>query len=174
MFERMEIAEYIYEGVVENSYKIPTREDTNCYSHSRKKREFPTSSKTYSETNKSSVKLRKRYVDHLKYRPKLTCLIHGPGHSSYECKFLGDFGYKYSKSRPTKYCRQDPAKMKKCKRQKENNSISQHAVDQIILKEKSKFSAEDEAQESIYFEINEDDLHEIDNMSIDKKTENKE
>ena len=129
MFERMEIAEYIYEGVVENSYKIPTREDTNCYSHSRKKREFPTSSKTYSETNKSSVKLRKRYVDHLKYRPKLTCLIHGPGHSSYECKFLGDFGYKYSKSRPTKYCRQDPAKMKKCKRQKENNSISQHAVD---------------------------------------------
>ena len=64
--------------------------------------------------------------------------------------------------------------MKKCNRQKENNSISQHAVDQIILKEKSKFSAEDEAQESIYFEINEDDLHEIDNMSIDKNTENKE
>ena len=25
MFERMEIAEYIYEGVVETSYKIPTR-----------------------------------------------------------------------------------------------------------------------------------------------------
>ena len=45
---------------------------------------------------------RKRYIDHPKDILKLTCLIHGPGNSSYKCKFLGDFGTKYAKDRPTK------------------------------------------------------------------------
>ena len=38
MFERMEIAEFIYEGVVEPSYKKPTRADTNLTVHSRQNR----------------------------------------------------------------------------------------------------------------------------------------
>ena len=38
MFERMEILEYIYEGVVELSYKKSTRADTNCAGLSRKMR----------------------------------------------------------------------------------------------------------------------------------------
>ena len=38
MFERMEIAESIYEGVVEPSYKKRTRENSNRASHSRKTR----------------------------------------------------------------------------------------------------------------------------------------
>ena len=36
MFERMEIAESIYEGVVEPSHKKPYREDSNSADHSRK------------------------------------------------------------------------------------------------------------------------------------------
>ena len=60
-------------------------------------------SNTYSEMGESSGKRRKRYVDHPKDISKLTCLIHVPGHSSYICKVLGDFGSKYYKIRPTKY-----------------------------------------------------------------------
>ena len=61
------------------------------------------SSNTYSNMSESSWKHRKRYVDHPKNIPKKTCLIHGPVNPSYECKVLGDFGYTYSKSCPTKY-----------------------------------------------------------------------
>ena len=35
MFERMEIAEYIYEGVLEPSYKKITMTDDNRYGHRR-------------------------------------------------------------------------------------------------------------------------------------------
>ena len=38
MFEHMEIEEYIYEGVVEHSYKKPTRAGSNRAGHSRKMR----------------------------------------------------------------------------------------------------------------------------------------
>ena len=37
MFERMEIAESIYEGVVEHSFKKPTRADANLSGHIRNK-----------------------------------------------------------------------------------------------------------------------------------------
>ena len=37
MFERMEISESIYEGVVEPLYKNPTRADANCADNSKKK-----------------------------------------------------------------------------------------------------------------------------------------
>ena len=83
--------------------------------------------------SESAVKRRKRYVDHLRDRSILTCRIHVHGHSSDECKVLGDFGSKYSKISPTKDCRQEPATKKKSGRQQDNNSIVQHAVDEIIL-----------------------------------------
>ena len=70
------------------------------------------SSTTYSDMSESAGKRRKRYVD-LKDRSKLTCLIHGPGHSPDECKVLGEFGSKYSKSRPTKYRGHEPTARKK-------------------------------------------------------------
>ena len=38
MFERMEILESIYEGVVEPSYKKYTRADATCAGNRRKKR----------------------------------------------------------------------------------------------------------------------------------------
>ena len=38
MFERMEIAEYIYEGIVEPSYKKTTRADENHAGNNKNKR----------------------------------------------------------------------------------------------------------------------------------------
>ena len=94
------------------------------------------SSTTYSEISDISVNCRKRYVDHLKYISKLICLIHDPGHSSYECKLLGDFVYKYYKIIPTKYHRQEPATKNKFGRYQDNNAIVQHTFYYIIKQEK--------------------------------------
>ena len=102
MFECMEITEYIYKGVVEPSYKKPTREYANRAGNSRKKRGESASSKTHPVTIESSDKRQKWYVDHSR-RKSRTCLIHGLRHSSDECKVLGDFSAKYTKSKPTKY-----------------------------------------------------------------------
>ena len=99
----MKIKEYIYEGVVEPYYKKTTRADANRACLRRKMRGEYASSTTYSNRNYGSVKRRKRYVDNPNDRPKLTCLVHCPVHSAYECMVLGDFGYKYSKSGHTKY-----------------------------------------------------------------------
>ena len=68
--------------------------------------------------SESAVKHRKMYVDHPRDISKLICLIHGPGNSSDECKVLGDFGSRYSKSRPTKDHRHDPSTKNKVNRQK--------------------------------------------------------
>ena len=100
MFERMEISESIYEGVVEPLYKNPTRADANCADNSKKK-EYAFSS-TQPETIVSPEKNRKWYVNHPKDRSKQTCLIHGSIHSSDECKILEDFGNIYVKISPTK------------------------------------------------------------------------
>ena len=86
---------------------------------------------------------RKRYVDHPKDRSKLHCLINGPGNSSDECKVLGDFGYKYYKTRPTKDHGHETKNEEKNSRQQENNAIVHHAVYEIILKENKKVSDED-------------------------------
>ena len=84
MFEHTEIAEYIYEGVVENYYIKTTRADANRAGHIRKIIGESASPNTYSKMSESAVKRRKRYVDHPKNRPKPTCLIHVPMHSSDE------------------------------------------------------------------------------------------
>ena len=73
---------------------------------SSKMRGDAASSTTYSKTCEISYKQRKRYVHHNKDRSHLCCLIHGPGHSSDECKVFGGFGTKCAKGGPTKYCRQ--------------------------------------------------------------------
>ena len=69
------------------------------------------SSTTNSETTESVEKRVKRYVDDSKDRSKTTFLVHGPGHSSYECMVLGYVGFKYNKSRRTKDHGQEPTKM---------------------------------------------------------------
>ena len=47
-------------------------------------------------------KRKQKYVDHLRDLSQLTCLIHGIGHSSYECKVFKYFGSKYDKVNPFK------------------------------------------------------------------------
>ena len=97
----MKIAEPIYECVVEPSYKKPTRSDANRAGHSRNKRGEDALSRIHPETGKSAGRRRNIYVDRSERKSK-TCLIHGPGYSSDECKVLGDFGAKYAKGKPTK------------------------------------------------------------------------
>ena len=110
MFERMEILEYIHEGVIEPCYKKNNIEDANHAGHSRKIRGESGLSTTYFDMSDISDKLIKSYVDHPKYRSKLTCLIHGSGYLSDEFKVLGDFGSMHYKYRPTKDRGQDPKK----------------------------------------------------------------
>ena len=79
MFEWIDIAESIYEGVLETSYKQYTREDYIHAGHRSKKKGEANSSHTYSVTSESADNCRKIYVDHPKGESK-TCLIHGPEH----------------------------------------------------------------------------------------------
>ena len=112
MFERVEISEYIYEGVVEPSYKKTIRADTNCADHSRQKRGESTLSWNRPEKGEIADKRRKRHVDSPTGKSKI-CLIHGPGHSTEECKILGDLGTNYANIRPTKYRGSSPLPRKK-------------------------------------------------------------
>ena len=83
---------------------------------------------------------------------------------------MGEFGSKYAKSTRTKYCGHNTANKKKVNRQKEKNDIVNHAVDEIIPKENNKVSDEEELLENIEYELYENDLYQIDNMSLyDKK-----
>ena len=60
-------------------------------------------------------------------------LIYGPVNSSDECRFLGYFGFKYYKSRPTKDPGNDPATRNKFNIQQEKNYIVNCEVEEIIL-----------------------------------------
>ena len=116
MFERMDISESVYEGAVEPSYKKYTSWDATHAGHSRKNRGKYASSHTYSAMSERSIKRRKIYVDYPASKSK-NSLIHGPGNLSYECKFLGYFGCRYAKTRPTKERGHDPVPDKKFNRQ---------------------------------------------------------
>ena len=84
----MEIAENVYEGVVTPSYKKITRAESNRTGHSIKKIGEAASSNTHPATDGIAGKRRKRCVDHSKSESK-TCITHGVGNSSVECKVLG-------------------------------------------------------------------------------------
>ena len=110
-------------------------------------------------------------MDHLKGGTKPTCLIHGPSNSSDECKVLGGFSYKYAISRPTKDYRHYRANINKLNRKKENNAFVKQLVSVILLQENIKVSAE-EAHENIESYFDDNDLYQIENMSLDDKKEN--
>ena len=59
-------------------------------------------------------------------------------------------------------------KRRKINRQKEKSSIVQSLVDDIILQKNNKLSAENEAHGNIDYEINDNDIYEIDNTSLYK------
>ena len=122
MFERMEIAEIIYEGVVTPSYKKTTWTEANCTGLNRNKRGKSTSSNTNPMKDGSAEKRRKRYVDNPKSTSKIY-MIHGSGHSSDECKALGEFGTKYTAAQPTKYRGRNPIPIKRFHKKQENHNI---------------------------------------------------
>ena len=78
MYEQIEITESIHGGVVESSYKKPTKADANRAGFISKIRGEAASSTTYSDISESTGKRRQRYVDHLKDISKLTCLVYQP------------------------------------------------------------------------------------------------
>ena len=81
---------------------------------------------------------------------------------------MGDFGTKYAKVRRTKDHNQDYATRKKSGIHEEKNYIVQHAVDEIILKEKTLLlSVKYETHENIDDEFNEDELYKFDRNSLD-------
>ena len=109
---------------------------------------------------------RKSYVYHPNYIFNHTCLTHSPGHSSDECKVLGDFGSKYSIIMHAEDRGHDPITKNKFNRQQQNNDIVNHALAYIILKDNNTLSAAAEAHENIDSKIDENDLYQIDNMSL--------
>ena len=155
-------------------YKNPTRSVANRAGHSRINRGEVASSNTYSEMSESTGNHVKMYVDHPKDRSKLTCIIHIPGHSSDEFKVFGAFGFKYSKIRLPQEQGQLTKKMNKSNINQDNNAMVQHAVDQIILKKNNKYIPEDEAHYNINYKFDEDNLYDIENMSLDEKKEEEE
>ena len=70
MFERMEISESIYKGVLEPSYKKHIREDSNRAGHSRQNRVELAFSWTLPKNGESNGKRRKRHVDRSTRNPK--------------------------------------------------------------------------------------------------------
>ena len=87
------------------------------------------SSNTYPKISEISGNRRKGYVDHPNDRSKHTCLTHGPGNSSYGLNVFGNYGYKFSKIRPTKDCRYYPVTRGKFNRQQDNSGVVNNAVD---------------------------------------------
>ena len=89
LFERMEIAEKIYEG--RNTPKTPTREDSNRASLDRKKKLGEAASPNNPKMGHSG-KCKTKNAGHPSDRPTggRTCVLHGPGYSMEECKVLKD------------------------------------------------------------------------------------
>ena len=79
---------------------------------------------------------------------------------------MGDFGYMYDKSRPTKDSGKNTENRNKFNSKQENNVIVNSSDDEILLHETQKVSAEEESHENIDSDFDENELYQIDNMSL--------
>ena len=103
MFERMEIAKVIYEEG-ETSKNTPKTEADRA-SSGRKKKEGAYTSPSNPEQGRSD-KCKRINAGHTSNQPtgaKKTCMLHGPGHSSEECKLI----CKYTNKRSVQLIYQD-------------------------------------------------------------------
>ena len=128
MFERLELAESIYQGVITPSYKKTTWAESNRTGLSRNKKGESTLSNTHPANDERAGKHRKRYVDRSKSASK-NCMIHILGHSSDECKVLEKIGTKYAAAQPTKNRRRNPIPRKGFQKKQENHTIINNMVD---------------------------------------------
>ena len=111
--------------------------------------------------DESAGKLRKQFVDFSKSKSK-TCIIHGLGNSSDECKVLGEFGTKQAKGKSDKDHGNNLVPRGKTNRQKSINSIINKAVDNILLNEAKKVSAVNhKALEFLKSDYNENDMYQV-------------
>ena len=117
--------------------------------------------------SESAGKRRYIYIDYPKGNSKTICLIHGPIHSSDECKVLGDFDSKYVIKRHTKDFGHDTVKINKFNRQQDNNAIVNSEVDELLLKENQKVNDEKEEHENSESDFDESELYQINNISLD-------
>ena len=124
-------------------------------------------------TSESAGKRIKRYVDWLLGESK-TCIIHGPRNSSEECKVLWDFGAKYAKGKSTKDHRDNHTPRRKFNRHQENIVIVNNAVDEILLHETQKLSAEREAPEFLESDYDKNELYKVESMSLEDTKEKNE
>ena len=97
----MEAAEKIYEG--RNTSKTQPREDANRASHGRKRKGGEAASPTNPDTSRTG-KRKTRNAGHPSDRLTRgkTCLLHGTGHSTEECKGLKGYSTEYTVQRPHK------------------------------------------------------------------------
>ena len=68
-------------------------------------------------------------------------MIHGPGHSSDECKVLKTFGTKYAASQPTKDQGSNPIPRKVFYKKQDKHDIIENMVDELCMVESKKVSA---------------------------------
>ena len=102
MFERMEVAEQVYEEVTTS--KIPTREEANRDGNVRKQKGGESASTTNPEKG-CAGKRKKKDAGHPSdalIGAKKTCLLLGPRHSSEESKVLKVYSEKYAVQQPHK------------------------------------------------------------------------
>ena len=128
-------------------------------------------SNTHSVTDGSAGKRRKRYV-YLPNNESKTSIIHGLGHSSDECKILGEFENKYTAAQTTKDRGRKPVRRKIFQKKQENHAIINNVVDEILLNETKKVSAVN--HEAPYFlenDYDENDLYQMENMILDETKE---
>ena len=101
----MENAEKDYKGAVEPSYKNLLEQMLTVLATAGKWEENPPDQKiTPRQVNALKYYIKGMYII-VRGWSKLTCLIHGPGDSSDECRVLNDFGCNYTNVRPFKECR---------------------------------------------------------------------
>ena len=101
MFERMEIAEQVYEGWTPS--KTATRAEADRAIHGRKRKGVESVSPTNPE-NCCTDKRKKNNAGHINNCPTgdKTCLVPGPGHTTEECIVLKEYSEKYAVQQPHK------------------------------------------------------------------------
>ena len=99
-------------------------------------------------------------------------MIHGIGHSSDECKVLGEFGTKYAAAQPTKNRVTNPIPQKGFQKKQENHTIIENMMDELHMVESKKVSVVNhEAPEFLEIDYNENNLYQVENMSLDETEE---
>ena len=133
----MGISESIYEVVVTPYYLKTARSESNRTGLISKNIWEAASSNTRPATDGSAVNCRKQYVYFSKSEFK-TCMIHSIGHSSDECKVLGEFRTNYAASQTTKYRGRNPVPRKIFQKKQENHAIINNVGDEIQINEPKK------------------------------------